>query len=1105
MIGPVLVALSLQSAAAVDVVEHEVTVSVQPAAGGIEWVDRLRVPAALKAFSIELHPGLTATITGARVVKHDQQRGAFDLEREADVVVVTARGRIVSPPVQAATEHQRSFQETAGTIEARGVYLSPGSRWLPAVVDDNGVGLLASGSVTVTGLPPGWSALSEGALQRDDKDGVTWRETKALEGFHLIAGPFSKVKETRRGVDVMIWLRQGDGPQGRSDAPDAQALADRYLEVTGQYLEQYETLIGKYPYAKFALVENFWETGYGMPSFTLLGSQVLRFPFILHTSWPHELLHNWWGNGVFVGAGGNWSEGLTAYLADHLNAEQQGKGAEHRRTTLQKYLDFVDVDGASPGLQGKDFPLVDFRGRDSAASEAIGYGKTLMLFHMVRRQVGDAAFAKGLQLLWTSKQQQPATFDDVAAAFSQASGSSLAPFFTAWTTQTGIPTLALRSVAEARSKSGVRTVIVVVEQTQAGPLFPLEVPVVFTTVDGRSIASRVRLKDRSGTTSVQLPGAALARVDVDPFFDVFRRLSASEVPPSLSRALGARKMVFVTPTFASKDEQAAWGAFAKAICAEEGNAGRCTVVDDQQVGTLPKDAAVWILGYGSYLRGGAFVFTKPRGLRFDDRGVFPPGAWERVLAAKGTTDRLAALKKERVDPAATGFAVVVDHPRNPALAMAFVGAPSAKMIPQLARKLPHYGKYAWVGFSGDDATNNLKGQWSPSSSSLTFFAGGTQTALALKEPAPLATLPPPFDGAVLLDTVKALSDSKLEGRGRDSEGLQTARKMVQEKLVTAGIKATSIDCDATDKTICNVVARLPGTDPTLARVVLGAHLDHLGKQKKKVFPGADDNASGVAVALEVARQLSKSPGARGVDVVFFDAEESGRLGSLSYLARAPKGSIHSMVNLDTVGRLQDQKPLLVLDGDSATEWVHIARGVGFTTGIAVELAPQGGGASDQQSFREQGIPAIQLFSGPNADYHQPTDTADKVSSSSLVKAAVVTREIVAYLRDRKEPLTAKGAAPASTPTSERRASLGSVPDMRFKGPGVRFDDVVTGSPAERAGLKTGDVLVRFDGGAVTDLRSYSELLKPKKPGDTVKVVVLRDGKEVAVDVVLGAR
>ena len=141
----------------------------------------------------------------------------------------------------------------------------------------------------------------------------------------------------------------------------------------------YRGLIGPYPYGKFALVENFWETGYGMPSFTLLGPQIIRFPFILTSSYPHEILHNWWGNSVFVDyETGNWCEGLTAYLADHLIQEQRGKGADYRRDTLQKYRDYV--------RDGRDFPLTEFRSRHSAATEAVGYGKTLMVFHMLRRQ-----------------------------------------------------------------------------------------------------------------------------------------------------------------------------------------------------------------------------------------------------------------------------------------------------------------------------------------------------------------------------------------------------------------------------------------------------------------------------------------------------------------------------------------------------------------------------------------------------------------------------------------------------------------------------------------------------------------------------------------------
>src|SRR5919201_253633 len=156
--------------------------------------------------------------------------------------------------------------------------------------------------------------------------------------------------------------------------PDA-TLARKYLDATAQYLALYNALLGPYPYAKFALVENSWESGYGMPSFTLLGSKVLRLPFIVSSSYPHEILHNWWGNGVFVDARqGNWAEGLTAYLADYLIQEQRGSATSYRRATLQKYTDYVATHS--------DMPLTAFRVRHNAASAAIGYGKALMVFHM---------------------------------------------------------------------------------------------------------------------------------------------------------------------------------------------------------------------------------------------------------------------------------------------------------------------------------------------------------------------------------------------------------------------------------------------------------------------------------------------------------------------------------------------------------------------------------------------------------------------------------------------------------------------------------------------------------------------------------------------------
>src|SRR4029077_5419632 len=248
-----------------------------------------------------------------------------------------------------------------------------------------------------------------------------WSVATPTEEVHLIAAPFTEYSRDAGAVKAFAFLRKPD-----------QALAERYLEATAQYLEMYNRLLGPYPYSKFALVENFWETGYGMPSFTLLGEQVIRFPFILHSSYPHELLHNWWGNGVFVdGAGGNWCEGLTAYLADHLIAEQRGQGAEHRRAILQRVTDYVTPEN--------DFPLSRFQSRHNAATEAVGYGKAAMVWNMLRQKVGDAQFIKALQRFYPDNRFRLASYDDLRMSFEAVSGLDLRAFFDQWIRDVGTP------------------------------------------------------------------------------------------------------------------------------------------------------------------------------------------------------------------------------------------------------------------------------------------------------------------------------------------------------------------------------------------------------------------------------------------------------------------------------------------------------------------------------------------------------------------------------------------------------------------------------------------------------------------------------------------
>jgi PDZ domain/Peptidase family M28 len=217
-----------------------------------------------------------------------------------------------------------------------------------------------------------------------------------------------------------------------------------------------------------------------------------------------------------------------------------------------------------------------------------------------------------------------------------------------------------------------------------------------------------------------------------------------------------------------------------------------------------------------------------------------------------------------------------------------------------------------------------------------------------------------------------------------------------------------------------------------------------------------------------------------------------------------------------VGRLGDGK-VQVLASGTATEWPHIFMGSSYVTGVESTMVPEALESSDQKSFIDRGIPAVQVFTGPHADYHRPGDTPDKIDGRGLVRVAAFVKEGVAYLAEREEPLTntiaptaegapasSRGAAPPASGPG-RRVSFGTMPDFAFPGPGVRVAGVTPGSPAEKAGVKQGDVLLRFAGQDLANLRAYSDVLKGLEPGQTVTVVIERDGQQKTVETVLAER
>ena len=316
----------------------------------------------------------------------------------------------------------------------------------------------------------------------------------------------------------------------------------------------------------------------------------------------------------------------------------------------------------------------------------------------------------------------------------------------------------------------------------------------------------------------------------------------------------------------------------------------------------------------------------------------------------------------------------------------------------------------------------------------------------------------------------------------------------------------------------NVIGILPGTAGSSApgageTVVLGAHYDHLGyggansaaPGEHAVHHGADDNASGTALLVEVARMLrQRGPFPRTILFVAFSGEERGLLGSAHYAANAavPLADTVAMVNLDMVGRLDGDK-IVVHGTGTGTGLEPLVDRLVAARGFEAAKEPGGFGPSDHSSFYARKIPVLHLFTGSHADYHRPTDPAEKINYDGMVRIAGLVADIVADLASAPErPAYIEVASKQFARGGGDRPYFGSIPDFGKPGKGYAITGATKDSPAAKGGLKGGDVIVRLGESAVTGLEDFDSALRKHKGGDTIPVVVLRDGGEVTLQVTL---
>jgi hypothetical protein len=329
--------------------------------------------------------------------------------------------------------------------------------------------------------------------------------------------------------------------------------------------------------------------------------------------------------------------------------------------------------------------------------------------------------------------------------------------------------------------------------------------------------------------------------------------------------------------------------------------------------------------------------------------------------------------------------------------------------------------------------------------------------------------------------------------------------------------------DKKQETVHNVVGKIsaPAEGKLPGIVVVGAHYDHLGlggpaslaPESHDPHNGADDNASGTAALLEVARELvaRRRELKRDVWIIAFSAEEMGVLGSSALVKTLPGGAqiadVVAMLNMDMVGRLRENR-LALLGGESAEEWKELmaplckARRVGCTAG------GDGYGPSDHMPFFAAGVPVLHFFTGAQPQYHKPADDAGLINGAGLAQIAGLVADTALTVAARPQKLTLK-AAPAQTPQGDVRsfgASLGTVPD--YAGPpagktGVLLAGVRPGSPAEKAGMQRGDLLVQIGKHEIRTIEDFMFVLRKSRPGEKTTVVVEREGKRVTLEVTFG--
>jgi aminopeptidase YwaD len=378
-------------------------------------------------------------------------------------------------------------------------------------------------------------------------------------------------------------------------------------------------------------------------------------------------------------------------------------------------------------------------------------------------------------------------------------------------------------------------------------------------------------------------------------------------------------------------------------------------------------------------------------------------------------------------------------------------------------------------------------------------------------------------GIVMVQVKNAVAESWLQSAGKSlkdvQEQINSATKPASFAFPMTLHLSLHIDIETTHARVNNVLAWLPGQ--TDEYVIVGAHYDHLGRgnfdslapsQIGQIHPGADDNASGTAGVLELACLLAPQRGNLKRSLLFmnFAGEELGLLGSAAWVKdpTRPLAKAVAMLNMDMIGRIKDDKVYIGGVGTGST-FKSVLEQAQKDAPFKIEYSAGGYSSSDHTSFVTKKIPVLFFFSGLHSDYHKPSDTWDKINAPSAARLLDLVGNVAMQLANAPDApafqVVAEDKPPAGGGGSGYGPYFGSIPDFGQTENGVKFSDVKPNSPAAKAGLKAGDVLIQFGDRPIKNLYDFTDALRRSKVGDVVEVKVLRDGQPVTASVKLEQR